>query len=230
MKKRLIALCLSFLMLSATTAVPALALENSIEADNAQQMLDEEFERRMEILYSSVYYQLEAQDALDYIDLWMELLTPGLRAAVYGDENNNIIQSRATFSGYTYGGVLFYNLNINPSVTAACSVTGLDVEDTEIYLLCQVAESFEFSLEDLIIDVGSTLLGTEIFANLLDVCELFMNISVLQDIEAAGGYSKIWCVSYNGGPVQTLVSGWHEYSDIELESGAYNIVSKKFDP
>ena len=226
MKKRIVGTILLVVMI-ASLCIPAFAADIDSNAGTITSAdIDAEIQSQYENLYKTVYAQLEAQDALEYLDAYMEILSPGIETGVrqmYADE---CVEPQADFSGFQYGGTMYFHQTVN-GLEADVLVTCMDRDNTLYYILNKESGSWIQAKTILVGILGAIPFAGNIVTALATTSTL-LDKTAYQAINDARGYSKITTMSFGGNNGTSVLTGWPEYSSISLPSGAYNITAKRF--
>ena len=171
------------------------------------------------VTWNAIYEQLEAQNALDMLDIFVQIYSstnPG--AVLYGDFDE-ITSVYAEF-----GGTMEYTTRQN-NAKIDVAITHLDKDHTLYYVL----DSYRIKPEKIILAILGYLPFVGPIASTISNAEAIMTSQAANSIINASGYSKLVTTSYTGGGVVTTVAGWDRYPYMYLhDTSALNIKTTVF--
>lgn len=162
-------------------------------------------EQHYNLLYNSVYEQLDEQNALDMLDDYMTILAPNHSVGepiVRGDDDE-IPNIRAP-----YGGSVQY-VYTEGYETREVSVECMDYDNTYHYIL---SSSASISAEDILFDLLGYVPYLSIALSLAQKINLVCNQAAYNSIAAANGYGQI--VSIYNRTTQassSVLTGWYSH-------------------
>ena len=204
-KKKLTALVLALAMTVGLTQGAFAAEPGEI----TEEQIQAEIQARTEEVYDLVYEQLEAQDAVDMIDSYMDIFIPSIEFEVMMKYNNGMIPYDDRMCVFAYGGMVSFTKVSNGDEVVD---TYLDAENSYAYILEEDTLKVGDVLTMIIgyIPVLGTLTST--------ICNIQTIISKTnkQSIKNANGFARITNI-YNPstGKKSSVCIGWstHPTSD-----------------
>lgn len=170
--------------------------------------------------YASIYAQLEEQDALNHLSIYLDLLYPEIEAEVYAKYGMSVAQPQATSTitlTWPKGGVLCCT---DPDVKCKVAVAYLLPADVKAFL----------AIDTTALGLLSALVGSTLPAS----CQPYLAVLSLsiaatdyaqRDILAADGYAKTISVySTRDGQSSSAVSGWDAHPTVSCSSRLLNVV------
>ena len=127
-KKKLTALVLALAMTVGLTQGAFAAEPGEI----TEEQIQAEIQARTEEVYDLVYEQLEAQDAVDMIDSYMDIFIPSIEFEVMMKYNNGMIPYDDRMCVFAYGGMVSFTKVSNGDEVVD---TYLDAENSYAYIL-----------------------------------------------------------------------------------------------
>ncbi len=193
----------------------------------SEESIEDRIQARTEEMYDLVYGQLEAQNAVDMIDDFMEIFIPeiefevmqkyGMGIVPYGTNGNRIFM-------FTHGGAVRYRTESGNEILA----TYLDEGDTTSYLL----QKNDITLREIFVGVmGEYFDGTAFGAwfKVISAIDIAVDLAVRNDIQSAGGYARIIAIEDpDAGPV-VVTYGWYTYPTVTY-SDSVEILHREFFP
>ncbi|WP_312159588.1 hypothetical protein [Oscillibacter sp.] len=230
MSKKLLSLALALVM-SLSLCIPAwAATQNSTTEIITENTIQTQIQQEEARIFSSVYSQLKAQDALGLMDIYKEILIPEIEASVRS-EYGPVVNSRSAASSgsdYTYwlpsGGSIGYTSTFGTTVLA----TFLTPSQYAEYAGDQSIVLYDFFLSTALAGIGKKIAGDDaILAETIGgwgtVFSMFIALKTYVDAGAqrsvaqANFYAKIIDISATGGTeTGSVMIGWesHPYASI----------------
>lgn len=227
MKKRFLSLLLA---LSMTLGLSAPTLAAEMAEAQMEARIEAEIQAMEQEVYADVYRQLEEQNGLHMMDLYMEILEPKIRAAVesqYAPTYATMTTSNTWTQYAPNGGVVTYTMMGNVEVTEDY----MDHDTTEA-LLDNELPGYDPSTRQMLFKwiVKATLIyilpkvGWENSLSYLigDICMesvLFLDKLPRDSINACGGYACVISTTDPSLPVAYTVSlAWNTYPTISVNT------------
>lgn len=170
------------------------------------------------VTYNAIYEQLEAQDALDMLDIFVQICaSTNPKIVPYGSDDD------ITNVNAPYGGTMEY-VTKDGSVRLDVAITHLDRDNTLYYVLSMQ----ELKVSDVIIAILGYVPFIGPLASALGNARTVITAGTASSIKNAGGYAKLVTTARYDGTV-SIAEGWNRYPYMYLyDTSAYNIVTTKF--
>ena len=221
-KKKLTAFVLALAMTVGLTQ-GAFAAELKSE-ETIEEQIQAEIQARTEEMYTLVYGQLEAQNAVGMIDDFMEIFIPeiefevmqkyGMGIVPYSTNGNRIFT-------FTYGGMVHYRTQSGNEIIAVYC----DKEDTEAY----IAKRDKVSVRDILLNVLSYVPEYGDYFDAISKLDAAVDAAVKQDIKDADGYARIISMHDSDGKEVSTAFGWDTYPTATY-SDTVEILNREFFP
>lgn len=231
--KKVLSFVLALTML-ATLSVPVLAVGADATNDSIEAKIAAEIQREEEQVFGNIYEQLKAQDALDFMDIYKEILSPRIEAAVYARYGVDSELARAsTTYVFNNGGTMGYN-SISDAVVLDTFYTADQYraylkDHTDVMegikgfsissLLSYLKNKFGF-LKDYAAEISK-------WGKIYDVLVLLVSLNnamAQQSVNNADGFAEIINISTTGG-VETVstVIGWSNHPYVSVPPAASDV-------
>lgn len=237
MKRRFLSFLLALAM-CLPLCVPAFAADLNVSDELMEKRIQAEIQSEKERIFASVYEQLEAQDALSLMDIYVEILTPKIEASVLASYGVKTASTRASSYRFANGGTLGYN-SISDSVvldtyytkdqyTAYCNANA-DVEDGSSPISISNILSWLYKHAKLSEDTRETINGWGAIFKVLVKAQGMVDDAAQDSVARAGGFANIISVSAAGGSeTGTTVIGWKNQPMATLPPIATNVHVQMF--
>lgn len=235
--KKVLSFILSTVML-VTLIIPASATETNV-SDDIEAIIASEIQCEQERIFASVYAQLEQQNATELMDIYMEILTPKIEAAVYSDHGLSTTATRASKT-YTLrnGGSIGYN-SISDSVVLDVYFTDdqfrvyqnehAGVLSGAISFSISSVLTFLFNRSKLDQDYAHAISGWGFIYNVLLLGKSTADTYAQTSVNNADGYAEIINVSATGGSsTGSVIIGWSNHPRVIVPDTASNINLEPF--
>jgi len=242
MSKKLLSLALALVM-SLSLCIPAwAATQNSTTEIITENTIQTQIQQEEARIFSSVYSQLKAQDALGLMDIYKEILIPEIEASVRS-EYGPVVNSRSAVnssSAYTYalnrGGAIGYTSTLGATVLN----TYLTPSQYAEYAGDESIVPYDFFLSTALAGIGKKIAGDdEILAatiggwgtvySLFCVLKTYVDAGARRSVARADFYALIIDVSASGGPeTGSVMIGWKTHSNATIPDDSQNIHIKRF--
>lgn len=211
MKKRLTAIFLSLCMcLSLCTSTFA-------ASSSTQSQIEAEIQSEKNRVFSEVYRQLEAQNALSHMAIYEEILGPEIEMSVMAKHGISLCDANYYAP---YGGVVTYTKS-----DCDVAITYLDYDNSYYYVL----DHYSFKVSSIIQALMGYIPGVGgIFSGIFSL-QSIVDSTACTSIKNCQGYAQIMNVyNRNDSSTSSFVSGWRNHSTMIIPSGATNSYANLF--
>ena len=214
--KRIIAITV-LLVLSINNFAFAYA-DSSTDVENKE--ISSEIQEKKKEMHDLVYEQLAAQNALELLPVYEEILYPEIEQEVYSKYNISSHASSKTYTA-TNGGLLQYKFDSDSETTTQVAIMGLDYDNSYYYVL----SNNEFTMQDVVSNILGFVPGVGTFSSVLFTCVSIANGQANSSIKSAGGYAKVInTYSSPSGAKASVVTGWTDRFNLTVTTtGAYDV-------
>lgn len=177
-------------------------------------------EQKKQSTYDLVYSQLRAQNALELMDVYEEILYPLIEVDV-ANEYGRKSASAATSYYAPNGGLLQYKFSSGGDYITEVAITGLDYDNSYYFVL----SNSQFTVYNVVQTILGFIPNAGYFASALFTMTSAVSGAAKSDILAAQGYA-LTINTYNSptGAKASVVTGWTDRFRLSVTtSGAYDI-------